>query len=271
MLTLVPSGGLGNRLRAVASAVAACREAGCGLRIVWARDWALGARFGELFLPVAMDGVEIVEATWADLLLRDRPRRHNLWLPKIAQAAAYDARIDEQQITPLKLRGFDFTGWLRGRRTWMSCYQEFGPQEPALYQALFRPVPQIEQAVEANLRQLGPVPIGLHIRRTDNAASTRLSPEALFEQAVRRAEGTGYYLATDDSGVRERFLSLFPGKIVSPTADTSRGNAEGIRAALVDMFTLASTRRIYASADSTFSVVAARLGQAEWEELKVNS
>lgn len=271
LLTLVPSGGLGNRLRAVASALCACHEAGCRLRVVWARDWALGARFSDLFLPVEMEDVEIVEAGWRDLLLRDRPRRHNLWLTRPFLRLAYEATIDEKDITPLKRRGFDFVAWLRGRCTWMSCYQEFGPQKPELYRQLFRPVAEIESRVEANLQKLGPHPIGVHIRRTDNAAATRLSPTSLFADAIRYEAGAAVYLATDDDTVRHELAAMFPGRITTPEAIGSRGETDGIKDALVDMFTLARTDKIYASTDSTFSVVAARLGQAEWEELKIKN
>lgn len=39
MITLVPSGGLGNRMRAIASGIALAEAANTPLRIVWFQDW----------------------------------------------------------------------------------------------------------------------------------------------------------------------------------------------------------------------------------------
>ena len=75
-LTLVPSGGLANRMRAIASAHCLCQQTDSSLQVVWFRDWALNAPFNSIFLP---QGLTIREATPIDYLLNDRPRKRNLW------------------------------------------------------------------------------------------------------------------------------------------------------------------------------------------------
>ena len=51
-LLFVPSGGLGNRLRAIVSAVHLSEATGTALRIVWFKDWGMGAEWREIFKPM---------------------------------------------------------------------------------------------------------------------------------------------------------------------------------------------------------------------------
>ena len=47
-LCFIPSGGLGNRMRAVASAYLLHSQTGVEVRVKWFRDWALDAPFAAL-------------------------------------------------------------------------------------------------------------------------------------------------------------------------------------------------------------------------------
>ena len=97
-LTLIPIGGLGNRIFAIASTIAYCKKQKCPLRIVWFRDWGMGARFRELFeLSDKVKNVEVIDARWQDYIY-DRPRRRNLWLPYLYQRFAFDERLYERKI-----------------------------------------------------------------------------------------------------------------------------------------------------------------------------
>lgn len=274
VLTLVPSGGLANRMRAVASAYSLCLAVGSRLRVVWFRDWALNATFSDIFEPPGCPGVELCEATWADLLVNDRPRRRNLWLPALPQRLLYCRRIGEREVTPLKLRGFDFEAWARGRRCWMSCYQEFGSCPDEVYRRLFRPVDDVMRRVSANVERFGGRTIGMHIRRTDHGEATALSPTRLFIEAGRREAEAHHdltiFLATDDEGVKRELRDAFGGRVVTAAGPASRGSADGIRGGLADMYTLARTARIYASAGSSFSPMAARIGGVPLTELRTD-
>ena len=48
---MVPSGGLANRMRAVASAYWLQQQTGSRTQVIWFCDWALNAPFHQLFLP----------------------------------------------------------------------------------------------------------------------------------------------------------------------------------------------------------------------------
>ena len=53
--TLVPFGGLANRMYAMASAYCTCRANGSRLDVVWFREWGMKADFGDIFEPWADD------------------------------------------------------------------------------------------------------------------------------------------------------------------------------------------------------------------------
>ena len=70
-LTLVPSGGLANRMRAVASAYSLCEATGSRLQVVWFRDWALNAAFNDIFEPVDPSLFDLREARILDFIVND--------------------------------------------------------------------------------------------------------------------------------------------------------------------------------------------------------
>lgn len=257
----------------MASACHLCRSVGSRLSVVWFRDRALGAPFSEIFEPVNSCLLEVRDASPLDFAVNDRPRRHNLWLPEAAQLLLYRRRIYEKEVTPLKQRGFDFEAWARGHRCYMSCYQEFGAYPDDLYRAIFRPVRAVAERVEANAARLAPYSIGMHIRRTDHGEATAKSPTRLFIDAGRRElalhPGMSIYLATDDEDVKRELRGAFGDRVITAEAPASRDSIEGIRGGLTDMYTLARTSRIYGSAGSSFSPMAARIGGVELKEVRV--
>jgi len=66
-LTLVPEGGLGNRMYAVTSAIAFAKEHNVRLNIIWFKDKGMGAGFYDLFtLSPEIENIEIKEAGLID-------------------------------------------------------------------------------------------------------------------------------------------------------------------------------------------------------------
>ncbi len=262
-LTFIPSGGLANRMRAVASAYEMCRRTGAHLQVLWIKDWALNAPYHDIFLP--SDIIDIKDASPLDIMLYDRPRRHNLWVPRLFQSVIFRQRIDERQVTPFKQKGFDFDRWvMQEERSWMSCYQDFGDFDNSVYATLFHPVDEIENAVKQFTDRFGTYAIGFHIRRTDNKESIDKSPLSLFIEAGKKEIGknaaTKIFLATDDEGVKKEMTGIFGDRIITPQQSADRDSTDGIRGGLTDMYTLARTAVIYGSAGSSFSVMAAKIG-----------
>jgi hypothetical protein len=132
------------------------------------------------------------------------------------------------------------------------------------YARLFRPNKEVMALVRTNESYFSGYTIGMHIRRTDNIDSIRRSPLELFIEAARQelAEHTDLtiFLATDSEEVKTVMRSEFAGRVVTSDHEASRDSVAGIREGLADMWTLSRTQRIYGSAGSSFSVMAARVG-----------
>ena len=261
-LLFVPSGGLANRMRAVASAYELCKKVDSTLQVVWFQDWALHAPFRSIFEETPL--VAIREATMLDYILYDRARKKNLFVPALPQRILFQRHIKEQDVTPLKKVSFDFEQWARGKRCYMSCYQVFGSFPDELYSRLFRPVKEVMDVVDGYRSQFGSHTIGMHIRRTDNAESIAKSPTSLFINKVREEidqhADAKVFLATDSAEVKQEFIAAFGSHIITPKEDACRDSISGIRGGVVDLWTLASTQKIYGSAGSSFSPMAASIG-----------
>ena len=266
-LLFVPSGGLANRMRAVASAYELCKKVDSTLQVLWFQDWALSAPFHSIFEETPL--VAIREATILDHLLYDRARKKNLFLPALPQRILFQRHIKEQDVTPLKKQSFDFEAWACGKRCYMSCYQVFGTFPDERYQQLFHPVKAVMDVVDGYRSQFNSHTIGLHIRRTDNAESIAKSPTALFINKVREEvdqhDDTKVFLATDSTEVKREFIAAFGSRIITPKEDACRDSISGIRGGVVDLWTLASTQKIYGSAGSSFSPMAASIGDVPLE------
>lgn len=265
-LTLVPEGGLANRMRAIASAYNLCRATDSKLKVIWFKDHGMNAAFHEIFEPIK-NLPDIRAARFADNLLNSRPRRHNLWIPSVTQPLAFHSRIQAGAIPSLKRQGFDFEEWLKGKRNFMSCYDWFGTFPPRLYADLFHPRHEAMARVEDNVKGFSTFTIGMHIRRTDNVMAIQKSPTSLFVEAGRKEmELHGdlkIFLATDSDDVKEEMRRVFGARVITAEETASRDSAAGIIGGLVDLWTLSRTNKIYGSAYSSFSDMASCLGGKE--------
>lgn len=110
--------------------------------------------------------------------------------------------------------------------------------------------------------------VGVHIRRTDHISSLLKSPTSAFVTIMRkeleRNPNIKFFLATDSLDEEEELQRIFPGKImVHRKQSLNRNEPEAIKDAVVDLYCLAKTTKIYGSFWSSFSEVAACLGGRE--------
>lgn len=274
-LLLVPEGGLGNRMRAIASAYEFCRRIGSKLDVVWFDGWGMRAPFYQLFEPANDAVMTLRDASKVDALLYETPRRHNLWVPGMAQRLLFQRRIYAKSMFNRKRDAFDFEEWGRGKKCYMSSYHQFNTFPDELYAKLFVPLAEVRERVGDNARRLSPTAIGMHIRRTDNQESIDKSPLSLFidkgKEELASHPDLSIFLATDSEEVKGELKAVFGDRVVTSDREASRDSVAGIRDAIVDMWTLASCQRIYGSAGSSFSPMAASIanGKASFECLSV--
>ncbi|MCM1109121.1 MAG: hypothetical protein NC388_08720 [Clostridium sp.] len=265
-LTFVPAGGLCNRMRTMASVVTMMGELQKGVRIVWFRDSGLNATFSSLFEPLNLPLVRFREARWTDLFTIDRPRTRNFHFTALWLSLFYPRRINEYEVTPLRRQAFDFKAWADGGCGYMSSYSDFYPYDPALLRRLFVPRPFLQALIDGRCAPFASAPevVGVHVRRTDHPEAWDASPlEAFFahlDAEVIRQPEVLIYLATDDEQVKAEMKRRYPDRVITSDAKADRTSQGGIVDAVVDLYALARTNRIYGSWHSSFSDLAAQLG-----------
>ena len=132
---------------------------------------------------------------------------------------------------------------------------------------LFKPIPILEHAIEARTIAFNQNTVGLHIRRGDHKKSIEYSPLRLFIDAIEREiaqnTDTNFYLASDSLPIKRRLVNQFGERIITQLAPTSRNSEQGMQDAVVDLYALSRTRKIYGSYWSSYSRVAANLSNIE--------
>lgn len=265
-MTIILEGGLGNRMRVAASAYAMMRQTGNTCRVLWLPQWGMHCRFDDLFLPYADKGgrLELRDACGYERLLFARPTWQNLHLSRLLQRLCFRHIILAPQIWHLNQNGFDYVAWFRQGGTLMTAYRDFYPWSPEDLRSLFRPTPEVQELIDERTAAFSSHSIGIHIRRTDHQQAIDESPLELFitaiDQELEEEPFLSIYLATDDESTKTTLRKRYGNRLITSPIQASRNSTDGIREALVEMLALSRTQHIYGSAGSTFSPIAACLG-----------
>ena len=229
MITLVPVGGLGNRMWSIASAWALAYQCQTTLRILWFKDAGLNCSFKELFsLANLPKNISLEEASPYFLATLDRPRRKNLNIPRLFQKLQFADCIYEEDPRLSIENQFDFVRWATNRNVYIATYKRFffdhNPQQ--IYKELFTLTPNIDRMTQTITQNFSPHTLGIHIRRTDHIVAIRQSPTQLFinrmQQAIDEEEATTFYVASDDTAVKEELKRHFGKRILTTELDLSR-------------------------------------------------
>lgn len=253
-MTLVPMGGLANRIFAVTAAISFCKDRGVYLKVYWFRDKGMGAKFVDLFnLSQKLDNVEIIDAKWFHFLY-DRPRKRNLWLPKVYQKISFDKVLYEyeEEDAVMKCLSYDSVYLVQ----WCQFYKH-NIDLSAIY-----PCDSIKRIVDQRMFKNGNI-IGIHIRRTDNILSIQNSPDELFVRLMReeinRDKDVRFYLASDSEDVKKKMFHEFSDKIITYDNLLDRSTKAGVTDAYVELLLLSRCTKIYGSFGSTYSILASSL------------
>lgn len=260
-LTVYPEGGLCNRMRVVASALAFAKSQPLSrVCVVWRDNSECAARFTDLFLPLLPDGSQAVcppNFSLRPARMADLPSVRRLPLPRRSTTAFGTGRKGAD----------DFLALLQSapRRLYVATCYEFFPYAGIVNAAdVFRPTPSLQQRIDALTASFPPHTVGLHIRRTDHRAAIASSPTDAFvnltERLIATHADTHFFLATDDELLRRRFVEKYGERChFAPSAPLTRTTAEGMFAAVCDLYALAHCSHIYGSIGSSYSDTAAEL------------
>lgn len=256
MFTIMPVGGLCNRLYSLHSAIRLSADLGQPLRVFWRINRELGCRLEEVIeVPREVGRVLSVDR------LQRRQRLAETWM-RATQWPPIGGALQPRQIEAMIAEGFDFRELGRRRHVSIRTWSLFYPGSDGFYP--FRPVPRLADRIAA-LTEGFSVTVGVHIRRTDHKPSIAHSPTALFlarmRQLVEQNPATTFFVATDAPDELALLEAALPGRILSAASQSrSRDSRDGIEGAVVDLYALAATQRVLGSFASTFSETAGKLG-----------
>lgn len=260
----IPVGGLANRMKAVASSFILAQQNQIKTNVIWFQDWALHAPFNTLFEPIHSPNICIKEASLIDHIIYDRPRAKNLYIPRLFQYFIFRSCLYEKTIQDLKKQNFNFNNWIQKGHVYMASYLDFQEISTDILRQLFIPLSPIQARIDHLSQQFSSYTLGVHIRRTDNAASIEQSPIELFFAAIDKEidlyADASIYLATDDESVKLELQKRYGKRLIFAKDKADRSSITGIQGGIVDMYALARTQKIYGSFQSSFSELAAQLG-----------
>ncbi|NJL14566.1 MAG: hypothetical protein HC913_17230 [Microscillaceae bacterium] len=298
LIYLKPLGGLGNRLRTILAGLQLAQKTCRRLTIIWERKAELNAAYQQLFQPHPAFGVIETEALrWPRLRewvrrdgfysFRPQPFFPGQWWPgnrcfpealynddflPLAQAL-YQKGLDQDYATFREALWQSIDQQLGARlhssqMLYLSTFYEFMPGVEAI--GHFVPQPDIWQAVQETVGGQASL-VGLHIRRGDHQQARQYSPLKGFiekmAQEISQNPGVVFYLATDEAAIAQQLARQYKEQLITRFRIRPRHQTAGIKEALIDLYCLAQAQRVYGSYFSSFSEMAARLGQIP--EIKV--
>lgn len=270
MLILYPAEGLANRLRAIDSALRYCEKTGQRLSVHWRRDKRLcDCCWDDLFQPEKI--VSSAGKGWERLQRVYKLKRHSRLFCRLLDAlgALHIIRIfgpDDWSA----LRSFVERGgtciWTVVESFSVFCW----PEGEDFKKEFFRPSDEVQERLAYMTANFDSHTVGVHVRRTDNKDSLRLSPLESFTSKMRlhlaEDNAARFFVCSDDASVKSFLVREFGEEMIStPSGSLSRDSLDGMKQAAVELFALSRTSYIIGSYYSSFSEMASYLGGIKLE------
>lgn len=254
MIIVQPVGGLCNRMRAIASALELARKKQTKLLVMWQCNADLNAPFESLFKPIK--DIKVINYKKSKDIRR-------IFLRRTSRTRICDKDIIENRAGGELTESFYKTLKLPA---YIKTYVQFYNVENSF--EMFLPSDVIDSKIKGITSDFTKNMVGVHIRRTDQKKSIEYSKTenfiALMKKELSLNSNTCFYLATDDMKEEEILRKEFPGRILSNSNRVlERDSKDGMYDAVVDLYCLASCKKIIGSYWSSFSEIAAALYGAQ--------
>lgn len=266
MIIFHPVGGLGNRLRAVNSAIKLCERTGRSLRIFWIKQPVFNCEFSVLYQSISNIYDTDSQLIPSLIKLHARSNLLSLFLTLLEKLRILKI-LAPLEVKGLIRSGYDFPDLTKYAICIISSYSEFLKDEHFLEG--FKLNHEINVLVQQETNAFNQHTIGVHIRRTDNVHSIHHSPVELFlekmHDEIARNPAANFYVATDSQEVKKLIREKFRDKVIIPDGPLERNSREGIVQACIELYALSRTRKILGSYFSSFSIIAAKIGSIPYE------
>lgn len=252
MVYLVPTAGLGNRLRVVSSVYNYCVKNNIPIRILWMREPGFNASFNDLF--ELSEKINVNNNSVLNFFLYSKPSLKNFYISRIIDY--FTNRKIIYGLGQNSISKVDFSSDI-----YINTYYPQGDVGSVC--EIFKPNNKLMKEITSFRKNFSDLTIGIHIRRTDNLESKNVSSLEKFElkikQAIHDYSNVNFYLCTDDCEVKNRLKSKFGCRILTYNAKLSRNMPRGIKDAVIELWLLASTKEIWGSYYSSYSEMASNI------------
>jgi len=260
-LTLVPDGGLCNRIYAVTSAINFAKNHNLHLTVIWFKDGGMGAGFHDLFtLPPTLKNVEIKDASFIDFFKYAKPIKSNFFLPALYQKLKFGAVYFWYKEQHVSVENWYSSNANANKFYLCHCQKFYGNN---VFSDLILPVNTIQKRIDEQVKLLMSHTIGVHIRRTDFTAAIIHSPLLAFiekmQQEIAMNPDTNFYVASDSPEEKKNLINIFGHRIITVEYNLKRDTKDGGIDALIELYTLASTKKIFGSFQSSYSTLASEI------------
>lgn len=269
MIIIEPYGGLANRMRVIASAMAINKQKQ-QIKLIWNVNADLNCKFTDIFNPILNIEITDDSAKYKYIKATNQEKIYKRILATLINKwYGIDYCIKEQD--------FDKYIWnkkinlseiiAKNKNTYFYTCEELNFETNINFFDYFIPTQEIQDIIQQTTAHFNQNTIGIHIRRSDNSKSIQYSPTKLFIERltneVNKNNNVNFFLATDDHETETEMKQKFGHKIITYQKELNRNSKKGIIDAVVDLFCLSKTRYIYGSYWSSFSDIAARLGKIQ--------
>lgn len=277
-LTLVPIGGLTDRLKVIASAITIALKAEREMEIIWFSDESLYCPSYRLFTlaPALTEaGITIREATAKDWFLNDRPCTGNGFLSYPFILFRYDRCISPGEIEHVSRTAPErLQDYFRGReRILLTSSTSFG-DHTQMFKDLEATV-EVKNAFRSNLSGWTHNVVGVHLDASQRQDGHTHSPIELFikrmQGMIEDDPGVAFFIASDMLEERERLSVIFSGRILMPHTLSSMDTPKGCINAFGELLALAQTKHILSTKGGSFAQVASLIGDVPLETLSIYS
>lgn len=262
------NGGLGNRMRVLASCVALSQRLRKEVEVIWVNNYELNCDYDRLFLP--MEGVTVTVKSYI-------PKWNKIGLSLRAKKLKrtyenFDIQLSDKEIVELRSLKSDLVKLIKDAPTVFinTCEHFYGDHS---FLAYMLPTPEVLLEVERRLSKMSKTRFyGVHIRRGDNEMSKEKSPTIDFVERLKKIQleraDVHFYLSTDDKGEAKILQKMVGANLYYFSAGQNRDNPKNIETALVDLLMLSKSERILGSYWSSFSEVASQYSGVPLEVVK---
>lgn len=273
MIILEPIGGLANRMRVIASGIWLKDRLNTQLIIIWNENYELNCPFNKLFEQP--DRFLVVKKERKYNYVKNTNQAgliKKIYTTVINKLIGVDYCIKEDDfpvlIWPGKIDLYEVGK--RNKRVYIQTCQEFGDNLYAFQ--FFSPIPEILRKIQKITNGFNDHTVGIHIRRTDNLSSILKSPINLFIEAMKaeldKQKETSFYLCSDDWEVKKEISAIFGETVTTCRGNANRKTVHGMQEAVIDLYCLSKTNKIFGSYWSSFSDIASRLNNSTLRVLK---